>query len=77
MFRLDNNYLSTSGHYSGQLPTLFPPGTGQFKIYFDGVKMTWTLATYNAQHCTAVAATASSSSTMQSGGGTLQAGVED
>ncbi len=72
-----NNYISTSGHYSGQLPTVFPPGTGQFKIYFDGVKMTWTLATYNAQHCTAVAAIASSTSTRcTAGGGTLQAGVE-
>jgi hypothetical protein len=73
-----NNKITTTGSYSGQLPIVFQPGSGQFKIYFDGTKMTWTLTTYNGNHSTAVAATASStSSRCSSGSGTLQAVVED
>jgi hypothetical protein len=70
-----NNVITTSGHYSGQLPSVFQPGSGQFKIYFDGSKLTWTLTTYNGNHKTSVAAVASStSSKCSSGTGTLDAG---
>ncbi len=72
-----NNVITTSGKYSGQQPTVFQPGSGQFKIYFDGSKMTWTLTTYNGNHNSSVAAVASStSSKCSSGTGTLQTGVQ-
>jgi hypothetical protein len=52
-------------------------GSGQFKIYFDGSKLTWTLITYNGNHSTSVAAVASStSSKCSSGTGTLNAGEQ-
>ncbi len=71
-----NNKITSSGHYSGQLPIVFMPGSGQFKIYFDGTKITWTLATNNSHYCTPVTAVASSTSTKCSGGsGTYQAGA--
>jgi len=72
-----NNSLTSSGRYSGQQPTIFPPGSGQFKIYFDGSKLTWTLTTYNGNHKTSVAAIASSTSAKcSSGTGITQIGVE-
>jgi hypothetical protein len=70
-----NNKITTTGHYSGQLPTVFQPGSGQFKIYFDGSKMTWTLTTYNGNHSTAVAATASSTSSRCSSGSGISGAV--
>ena len=73
-----NNLITTTGKYSGQLPVAFLPGSGQFKIFFDGTKMTWTLATNNGNHCTAVAAVASSTSNRcSSGSGTYQVGAEE
>jgi hypothetical protein len=72
-----NNIITSSGKYSGQQPTVFPAGTGQFKIYFDGSKTTWTLTTYNGNHNSSVAAVASStSSKCSSGGTTLQTVME-
>ena len=73
----NNNKITTSGRYSGQQPTVFNVGSGQFKIYFDGTKMTWTLTTYNGNHNTSVAAVASStSSKCSSGTGTAQVGIQ-
>ena len=73
----NNNMLSSTGHYSGQLPSIFQPGTGKFKIYFDGTKLTWTLITYNNNHGTSLASVASStSSKCSSGTGTTQSPVQ-
>jgi hypothetical protein len=73
----DNNLIATSGRYSGQPPAVFLVGSGQFRIYFDGSKLTWTLITYNGNHSTSVAAVASStSSKCSSGTGTLSAGEQ-
>ncbi len=63
-----NNILTTSGRFSGQPPTVFLVGSGQFKIYFDGSKMTWTLITYNGNHKSSTAAVASSTSSKCSSG---------
>ncbi|MFI5156619.1 MAG: T9SS type A sorting domain-containing protein, partial [Chitinophagales bacterium] len=41
-----NNSITTSGSYSGQQPTIFPPGNGKFKIYFNGSQLTWKLVSY-------------------------------
>jgi hypothetical protein len=72
-----NNQITTTGRYSGQLPIVFQPGSGKFKIYFDGTKMTWTLVTYNGNHSSSSAAVASStSSKCSSGTGTTQTGVQ-
>jgi hypothetical protein len=37
-----NNYL-VGTHFAGTLPTTFTPGTGTFKIKFDGNKLVWFL----------------------------------
>jgi hypothetical protein len=72
-----NNSITTTGHYSGQLPIVFQVGSGKFKIYFDGTKLTWTLITYNGNHSSSSAAVASStSSKCSSGTGTTQTGVQ-
>jgi hypothetical protein len=57
----DNN-ITTTGSYSGQLPVIFPPGTGHFNVYFNGQKMQWNLTTYNGTQKTAIASVASSTS---------------
>jgi len=57
-----DNFIATTGSYSGQLPTVFNPGTGQFSILFRGQKMQWNLTTYNGSQKTAQASEASASS---------------
>ena len=57
-----NNKITVTGGYSGQLPLVFYPGGGQFKIYFNGSKMTWTLDSDNSNYSSGLTATASSSS---------------
>jgi hypothetical protein len=72
-----NNNITASGRFSGQLPTVFLVGSGQFKIYFDGSKMTWTLITYNGNHKSSSAAVASSTSSKCSSGSiTNETGVQ-
>jgi hypothetical protein len=53
---------SPSARFDGQLPIIFPPGTGHFDIRFNGVKITWTLITYNGNQKTASTSEASSTS---------------
>ncbi|HUH34062.1 MAG TPA: T9SS type A sorting domain-containing protein, partial [Daejeonella sp.] len=57
-----DNLLKSLGSFSGQPPVLFLPGTGKFKIYFDGAKLTWTVRTYEVNQQAAVASEASSTS---------------
>ncbi len=57
-----NNKITVTGGYSGQLPLVFYPGSGQFKIYFNGSKMTWTLDSDNSNYSSGLTAVASSSS---------------
>jgi hypothetical protein len=62
-----NNIFSTSGRYSGQPPQLFVPGSGQFMVYFDGTKLTWTVTTFTSGHNSSVSSSASSTSSKCSG----------
>jgi hypothetical protein len=61
-----NNYIS-GGKFSGQPPVLFQPGTGKFKIYFDGTKIIWSLTTNEYYQSNCLTAVASSYSTKCSG----------
>ncbi len=57
-----NNYISTSGSYSGNPPVLFPPGATTFSIYFNGSPLTVAIKTYHNSSLILATATASSSS---------------
>ncbi len=49
----DNNYLSplnTVDVSKGLQPEFFPPGTGNFDIYYSGTKLTWTISSYETNH---------------------------
>ena len=54
-----DNIITALGSYSGVQPMLFTPGGGNFDIYFDGLKLTWTVKTYQGNSKTAVASDAS------------------
>jgi hypothetical protein len=41
-----DNKLISAGSYAGQPPQLFPKGTGQFEILFDGSPLTWSVSSY-------------------------------
>ncbi|MFH4969506.1 S8 family peptidase [Gaetbulibacter sp. M240] len=56
------NFL-TGTAFSGQLPTVFMPGSGTFEIKFDGNQLIWSLTTFEGTHKSSV----SSSSTSESG----------
>jgi hypothetical protein len=80
-FGSGDNFITSSGRYSGTLPSEFLPGTHNgFKIYFDGSKLTWTVSSFDINQKTAVASIASSSSTRCSGQNVItgiQAASED
>jgi hypothetical protein len=57
-----DNSLDAFGQYSGQQPELFDPGVGYFDIYFDGMKLIWTVRTYETNQKSSVATEASSTS---------------
>lgn len=57
-----SNLITASGTYSGSQPVVFLPGTGTFKIYFDGQTLKWTLITYNGNQKTSTSSSASSTS---------------
>ncbi len=44
-----DNFLLGICKYSGTPPVLFPPGTTNFDIYFDGTIITWGLNTYQGK----------------------------
>jgi hypothetical protein len=54
------NFLTSAGPYSGTLPIVFQPGTGKVNIYFNGLKMTWTVISFNGNQKTSAASDASS-----------------
>jgi len=56
------NFLTSAGPYSGTLPIVFQPGTGKVNIYFNGLKMTWTVISFNGNQKTSAASDASSTS---------------
>jgi hypothetical protein len=58
-----DNSLTALGTYSGVQPEVFLPAGGKFDVYFDGLKLTWTVKTYEGSTKTAVSADASSAST--------------
>ncbi len=60
---IDNN-LSSSGSYSGNVPTAFLPGEGVFQVRFDGTKLIWKLSTFNITHKYTLTAEASIKSRM-------------
>jgi len=62
-----NNIFQASGKYSGQQPQLFVPGGGQFVVYFDGLKLIWTVTTFQSGHNSSVSSSASSTSSKCSG----------
>jgi hypothetical protein len=57
-----DNFLTALGSYTGNPPTVFLPGVHYFDIPFDGLKITWTLKTYNVNQKSAAASEASSTS---------------
>jgi hypothetical protein len=59
----DSNKIIPPGGFAGQPPTVFPPGTGHFDIRFNGVKITWSLTTYNGSQGHSTSSTSEASST--------------
>jgi len=57
-----DNLITALGSYSGTQPQLFPVGSGNFDIYFDGAKLTWTVTSYQGNQKTSAASDASSTS---------------
>jgi hypothetical protein len=57
-----DNEIVTTGNYSGSQPELFLTGTHTFMIPFDGIKMTWTVISYNGNQKASSASEASSTS---------------
>lgn len=57
----DNKLRGTA--FSGQLPTVFMPGSGTFEIKFDGNQLVWSLTTFDGTHKSSI----SSASTSESG----------
>jgi len=59
----DNQLSSLGGTFDGSAqPAVFKPGLTRFDVPFDGLKLTWTVKTYESNHKTSVASDASSSS---------------
>jgi hypothetical protein len=55
---------SSSARWDAQFqPTVFTPGTGKFDVRFNGVKITWSLTTYNGSQGHSTSATSDASST--------------
>jgi hypothetical protein len=49
----ENNYLEPLNAVNaskGLQPEFFPPGTGNFDIYYSGTKLTWTISSYETNH---------------------------
>jgi hypothetical protein len=49
----ENNYLAPLNAVNvskGLQPDFFPPGTGNFDIYYSGTKLTWTVSSYETNH---------------------------
>jgi hypothetical protein len=57
-----DNRLTSTGSFSGQVPQLFPKGTNQFEVLFDGSPLTWTVKSYYFTQLRTNSATASSDS---------------
>jgi hypothetical protein len=64
IFKGADNNLSGAGSFNGsQQPELFLPGTNTFDVPFDGVKLTWTVKSFNGNgHKSASSSSASSTS---------------
>ena len=45
---INKNYLTGDGDFEGILPTTFMPGSGTFKVRFDGNQLTWSLETFGS-----------------------------
>jgi hypothetical protein len=58
----DDNQILSEGSYSGESPTIFPPGEGTFDLYFDGSRTTWILKSTENTKKTSMASVASSGS---------------
>jgi hypothetical protein len=57
---------SSSARWDAQFqPTVFPPGTGHWTARFNGIKITWSLTTYNGSQGHSTSATSDASSTSQ------------
>jgi len=57
----DNSLVSAKA-FSGTQPEVFQPGGGSFEVLFNGDKLTWTLTSYDKSKKTAIATSASSTS---------------
>lgn len=56
----ENNLTGNS--FSGNLPTVFMPGSGTFEIKFDGNQLVWSLTTFDSTHKTSVSSVVTSES---------------
>ncbi len=57
-----DNFITALGNYSGNPPVVFLPGSYTFDIFFDGLKLTWSIKTYNGTQKSSSASEASSTS---------------
>lgn len=57
-----DNRIEAGGRYEGELPIVFLPGQGTFKIRFDGNSIKWILTTMESGHKTSTSSSASSGS---------------
>jgi hypothetical protein len=73
-----DNRITALGSFSGTPPVVFVPGGGQFEIYFDGLKLTWTVRSFEVNQKASVASEASSTSNKcNSGNARLSSDVQD
>ena len=54
---------SSLARWDRQPPTVFPPGTGHFDVRFNGIKITWSLTTFNGAQGHSTSSTSEASST--------------
>jgi hypothetical protein len=54
---------SPSARWDVQPPTVFAPGTGKFNVRFNGIKISWSLTTYNGAQGHSTSSTSDASST--------------